>query len=162
MNWRKLIMKSTTLPGGGGSLVAALCLGLLAGCDSGYERYTPSSNEARASLEAALSTWREGKLPTDVDVKPPVRVNDSIWSSGQQIESFSIGDEQDVGDGTKQFVVKLVTKPKKAEQEVKYIVHGRDPVYVYREDDYMRLVNMDNNPVTRPAKPSSRPTARER
>jgi hypothetical protein len=157
-------MKTTIPPGSAALLVLvlALCPGLFVGCDSGYERYKPSSNEARDSLEAALSTWREGKLPTDVDGKPPVRMNDSVWTSGQQIESFSIGEEQDPGDGTKQFVVKLVTKPKKVEQEVKYIVQGRDPVYVYREDDYMRLVNMDNNPVTRPSKPSSRPSGRER
>ena len=25
-------------------------------------------------------------------------------------------------------------------------VHGRDPVWVYREEDYKRMINMDNNP----------------
>ena len=29
---------------------------------------------------------------------------------------------------------------------------GRDPVWVYREEDYTRMLNMDNNP--RPARPS--------
>ncbi len=33
------------------------------------------------------------------------------------------------------------------DQSVRYFVHGRDPVWVYREEDYKRMINMDNNPV---------------
>jgi hypothetical protein len=32
------------------------------------------------------------------------------------------------------------------EKSVHYFVHGRDPVWVYREEDYKRMANMDNNP----------------
>lgn len=155
-------MKMVILQRGAVWLVAALGLGFFTGCDSGHARYTPSSGDARASLEAALTAWREGKPPGLIDVKPPVQVIDSAWQGGQQIESFAIGDEQDPGDGTKQFLVKLVTKPKKSEQEVKFVVHGRDPVYVFREDDYMRMINMDNNPVSSRPKSSSRQSGRQR
>ncbi len=155
-------MKTAVLPRAAGWLAAALGLGLFAGCDSGNARYTPTSGDARASLEAALTAWRDGNSPSSIDVKPPVRVIDSAWQGGQQIESFSIGDEQDSGDGTKQFLVKLVTKPKKGEEEVKFVVHGRDPVYVFREEDYIRTLNMDNNPVAPRPKPSSRPSGRQR
>jgi hypothetical protein len=89
-------------------------------------------------------------------------VIDSAWQGGQQIESFLIGDAQDAGDGTMQFAVKLVTKPKGTEQEVKFVVHGRDPVYVFREEDYQRTLNMDNNPVTPPPKSGSRQSRRQR
>jgi hypothetical protein len=155
-------MKCVVLPQGPGLLLTALGLALLAGCDSGTAKYTPSSNEARSSLEAALNTWREGKPPSAIDVKPPVHVIDSAWQGGQQIESFAIGDEQDQGDGTKQFPVKLITKPKGSEQEVKFVVHGRDPVYVFREEDYVRTLNMDNNPLSPTPRPGSRPTGRQR
>jgi hypothetical protein len=155
-------VKSTILQRGAGLLVAALSLRLLAGCGSGYEQYAPSSSEARASLEAALTSWRDGKAPGVIDVKPPVHVVGSGWPGDAQIESFTIGEEQDVGDGTKQFVVKLITKPKGAEKDEKFIVHGRDPVYVFAEQDYMRTVNMDNSPETRRPKPNSRPSTRER
>jgi hypothetical protein len=153
-------MKSVNLQAAARLLAAALGVSLSAGCDSGHAKYTPSSSEARASLEVALNAWRDGKPPTGIDAKPPVHVIDSVWQGGQQIEAFSIGDEQDVGDGTKQFAVKVVTKPKKDEQEVKFVVHGRDPVYVFREEDYVRTLNMDNNPVSRPPRTGSRPSGR--
>ena len=59
---------------------------------------------------------------------------------GQQIESFQIGDEEDGGDGTKQFVVKLTMKKAKAGQDVRYFVHGRDPVWVFSEADYKQML----------------------
>jgi hypothetical protein len=155
-------VKSFNLPRGSLELVAVLGLGLLAGCDSGNARYAPSSRDARASLEAALTAWREGKPAGSIDVKPPVHVVDSAWQNGQQIESFTIGDEQNVDDGTKQFLVKLVTKPKKSEQEVKFVVHGTDPVYIFREEDYVRTLNMENNPAAPRSKSSSRPSERQR
>ncbi len=77
----------------------------------------------------------------------PIQVADSAWQAGQQVESFEIGDEEDDGDGTKQFVVTLKMKKPPGEQSVRYFVHGRDPVWVYREEDYKRMINMDNNPV---------------
>jgi hypothetical protein len=155
-------MKSVVLWRGVGLVIAGVGVGLLPGCGSGHARYTPTSTEARSSLETALTAWREGKPPTTIDVKPPVHVIDSTWQGGQQIESFTIGDEQDVGDGTKQFAVKLVTKPKRSEQEVKFVVHGRDPVYVFREEDYVRTLNMDNNPVSPRPKSGLRQSGRQR
>ncbi len=129
-------------------LVAALPLvGLLAGCGASHARYTPTSGEARSSLEAALTAWRDGKPYGPVEATPPVQVADSAWQAGQQLESFQIGDEEDGGDGTKQFAVTLKMKKPPGDQAVRYFVHGRDPVWVYREEDYKRMVNMDNNPV---------------
>ena len=84
--------------------------GLLAGCGASHARFTPTSGEARSSLEAALTAWRDGKPYGPVAATPPVQVADSAWQAGQQVESFEIGDEEDDGDGTKQFVVKLKMK----------------------------------------------------
>ncbi|MGO9468523.1 MAG: hypothetical protein ACLQIB_17290 [Isosphaeraceae bacterium] len=155
-------MNSVVIWRGVGSVIAGVVLGVLPGCGSDHARYTPTSTEARASLETALTAWREGKPVTSIDVKPPVHVFDSAAQGGQQIESFTIGDEQDKGDGTKQFAVKLVTKPKGSELDVKFVVHGRDPVYVFREEDYLRSLNMDNNPQSPPPKPGARQSGRQR
>jgi hypothetical protein len=130
-------------------LAAALpLLGLMGGCGVGHARFTPTADEARSSLEAALTAWRDGKAVGEVEAKPPVQVVDSVWQGGQQVDSFQIGDEEDGGDGTKQFVVKMTMKKAKGSQDVRYVVHGRDPVWVYREEDYKRTLNMENNPVT--------------
>jgi hypothetical protein len=130
-----------------GLIAAALGLFLLAGCDaSGRARFTPTQDEARASLEAALTAWRDGRPCGPIEASPPVQVADSLWQSGQQIESFQIGDEEDPGDGTKQFPVKLTMKKTKKVQEVRYVVHGRDPVWVFGEADYKQMIDMSNGP----------------
>ena len=93
-----------------------------------------------------MTAWREGKPCGPIDAKPPVQVADTAWQAGQQVESFEIGEEKDEGDGTRQFVVAIKMKKPPGEQTVRYFVHGRDPVWVYREEDYKRMINMDNNP----------------
>lgn len=130
-------------------LIAALPLvSLLTGCGASHARFAPTSYEARLSLEAALTAWRDGKPYGSVESKPPVQISDSAWQGGQQVESFEIGEEKDEGDTTKQFAVTLKLKKPPGDQSVHYFVHGRDPVWVYREEDYKRMLNMDNNPVT--------------
>src|SRR5271163_588386 len=82
-------------------------LAISIGCDTSQARYKPTSGEARSSLEAALTAWRDGKPYGSVAATPPIQVGDSSWQAGRQVESFEIGDEEDNGDGTKQFNVKL-------------------------------------------------------
>jgi hypothetical protein len=123
----------------------------LAGCDStGNARYTPTRVEARSSLEAALTAWRDGKPYGPIDATPPVNVADSAWQGGAKIEAFEIGEEEDPGDGTKQFPVKLTMKDAKSvHQDVRYIVNGRDPVWVFSEPDYKKMIDMGNGPDSR-------------
>jgi len=118
----------------------------MVGCGASHARFTPTSGEARSSLEAALTAWREGKAVGEVESKPPVRVVDPAWQAGRQLESFQIGDEEDGGDGTKQFVVKLTMKKAKGAEDVRYVVHGRDPVWVFTAEEYKHMLDMDNKP----------------
>jgi hypothetical protein len=142
--------------------ILAPFLGLALGCGASHARYVPTGGEARSSLEAALSAWRDGKAFGAVEAKPPVHVVDSAWQAGKQLESFEIGEEQDGGDGTKQFVVKLKIKQAKAEEEVRYVVHGRDPVWVFTAEEYKHMLDMDDKPVTarRPTPAARRSGAR--
>ena len=130
------------------ALMAALLLvSLLTGCGASSARFKPTTDEARSSLEAALTAWRDGKPYGSVVATPPIQVGDSAWQAGDQVESFEIGEELD-DDGTKQFVVAFKMKKPPGDRTARYFVHGRDPVWVYREEDYKRMLNMDNNPVT--------------
>jgi hypothetical protein len=147
------------------SLVAAAPLvALIAGCGDGNARYTPRGDEARTSLEAALTAWRDGKPCGPIEGTPPVQVADSVWQGGQKLESFEIGPEEDAGDGTKQFAVKLKLKTAdKPVRDVRYVVHGREPVWVFNGDDYQHMLAMDNKPQTAtPPKTSPRPSGRSR
>jgi hypothetical protein len=121
---------------------------LFAGCGASQARYTPTSDEARKSLEASLTAWRDGQAYGSVTATPPIQVADSTWQGGGQIESFEIGDEQTDADGTKRFPVKLKMKKPPGDQSLHYVVRGRDPVWVFREEDYKRMNNMDNDPVS--------------
>ncbi len=131
-------------------LLAAAVIPLgYSGCGSSQARFTPTKDEARASLEKALAAWSKGAACGAIESTPPIQVVDSDWLGGSRIESFEIGAEEEIEEGAKQFEVKLTRKPAKGAPSVdavRYVVYGRAPVYVFREDDYQRTLNMDNNP----------------
>lgn len=106
---------------------------------------TPA-DEARSALETALSTWREdGQPSTLATADPPILVADSEWTNGRKITGFEIlRDEPSETD--QRFTVALRFDGQNDPVEVLYIVIGTHPVSVFREDDYERTINMDNNP----------------
>jgi hypothetical protein len=117
------------------AFVAVLPLAVAqSGCGASHARYSPTA-------------WKDGKPYGPIAATPSVQIADSSWQAGEQLESFQIGEEVDGDEGTKEFTVSLKTKKPVGEQSVRYFVHGRDPVWVYREEDYKRMANMDNNPV---------------
>lgn len=131
-------------------LVATLgCFSILplcAGCGAGAGAYTPPGETARQAVTATLDSWKAGGMPGKIEPAPaPTQAVDSTWQNGQKLESYSIVDEQPE-EPAKRFTVKLKLKGAKAETEAAYMVLGRDPVWVYRQEDYDRMINMDNNP----------------
>ena len=131
---------------GVGALALAALLTASSGCESDTARYAPTMDVARKSLEAALTAWREGRpigaLEGDT---PPVRVVDSSWRSGEKIETFQVLGEGDA-DGRKEFTVRLTMKEPRGAKEARYVVHGRDPIWVYRGEDFARAMDMDHQP----------------
>jgi hypothetical protein len=114
----------------------------LAGCSPGTGRYIPPEQASRQALEAALTAWQNGRPPGEVASGPPaVRVVDSKWTAGQKISKFEILDE-DSKQGPTFFSVRLTPKGAGKEQVVRYVVIGRDPLWVYREDDYKTSAGM--------------------
>jgi hypothetical protein len=136
----------------------ALALGALltasTGCEIETARYAPSMDVARKSLEAALTSWREGRPSGSIEgSSPPVQVVDSSWRSGEKLESFLVLGEEDV-DGRKEFSVRLTMKEPRGTKEARYVVHGRDPIWVYRGEDFARAIDMGNQPESsRPRRP---------
>jgi hypothetical protein len=133
-------------------LIALLLLG---GCGPGYDVQL-SSGAARAALEAALSAWKSGGSPgTIAGSDPPVEVVDSTWQAGTKLTSFEVLREEG-GQADHRFVVRLDHPTAPHEVEVPYRVIGKGPTWVYREDDYVRVMNMDNGPRRKAARPTSR------
>jgi hypothetical protein len=130
----------------GGFVLLIPVLGFLAGCSSNEARFTPTSDQARASLETALTAWRDGQAVGRIEAKPPIQIADSNWQRGEKLESFQIAEEKVSGNGSKEFVVKLTTKGAKDSKDVHYFVNGRGPVWIFSEEDYALLSNMDGKP----------------
>lgn len=127
-------------------------LSVSSGCESGNSQTTPRGVEARGAVERALTAWRDGKPYDQFGSTPPVRVVDSAWRGGETIESFEIVDEEGRDDGTMAFSVKLVSNKAKKDRTVKFVVQGQDPFWVYREEDYRRMLQTERNSVAEKAK----------
>jgi hypothetical protein len=135
------------------SLVGLAAL-LAFGCSGGGYDTNPSADVARSSLERALSSWKGGGAASSViEGPPPVQVVDSTWASGRKLASFEVLNAEG-GQSDQRFTVRLTYSEPAGDQEVNYIVVGKGPVGVYREEDYQRVLNMDNNPT--PAKSDKR------
>jgi hypothetical protein len=125
------------------ALFGGLLLMAGAGCGPvSTSRYIPPEQKARQALEMALAAWQEGKPPEEVAVGPPViRAVDSKWKSGQKLSKYQILSEESES-GPTFFSVRLTLKSPAKEQTVRYVVVGRDPLWVYREDDYKSTAGM--------------------
>ena len=124
--------------------LAACCLVLLglAGCtDKTYNRYIPSDDKARQALEAALSAWQSGRALDRIEATPAVQAVDWRWRAGQQLQSYQILQEEP-GEGPKVFSVRLVLQKPTSQRVVRYTIVGRDPIWVYNEDDYKAPAGM--------------------
>jgi hypothetical protein len=136
------------------SLAAASSVILSAGCGASSRAYAPTSASAREALDAALAAWQKGSRPDQLAVNStPVHPVDFQWLAGLTLEGYTIVSEESAGasdDASKTFSVDLKLKTPAKETKARYIVVGRSPIWVYREEDYARFLNMDNNP--RPAR----------
>jgi hypothetical protein len=72
-------------------------------------------------------------------------VVDSSWRSGEKLAAFQVLGEGDV-DGRKEFTVRLTMKEPRGDPQARYVVHGRDPVWVDRGEDFARAMVMDHQP----------------
>jgi hypothetical protein len=115
-----------------------LAFGLIFGCSGAPEKkYIPSADAARTTLETALEHWKSGAKHGRIDDKIAIDVFDARWQNGRKLESYEILDEE-ISEGPKIFVVKMKLDEDKQEKEVKYYIVGKNPLMVFREQDYQK------------------------
>jgi hypothetical protein len=128
-------------------LVGSALLPLTAGGCGNGRASAPSGDVARAALDAALKSWRDGGKPGAVaGVNPPVQVLDTPWAQGDRLSSYEILGEEAGAAAEKQFNVRLVLSRPERTEEATYHVLGSGPVMVFRDEDYRRNINMEDGP----------------
>jgi hypothetical protein len=123
--------------------VAAIC-----GCarqpESAKRSFVPAPELSRAALEAALIDWQAGLPPGQIDRLPvTVQVVDQHRREGQELEEFEIMGEAP-GSAPRCFAVRLKLRRPEAEEKVRYVVVGINPLWVFREEDFDGLSHWDH------------------
>jgi hypothetical protein len=134
---------------------AFLLLAWVAGCGGqrGFERFVPSEDAARATLETVLRAWQNGEPPGSIpDATPPIQIVDSKRRLGQRLERFEILGPVPA-EGHRRFAVRLILDNPPEEQKARFVVIGLDPVWVFRLEDYERMIHWEM--------PMTEPTSRE-
>lgn len=131
----------------GAGIMLVLIVGL-AGCRGsgagGPERYIPTPEQARSALVAVLRSWREGRPAGTIRIDgATVEVSDSYRSPDRPLKSFEVLGP--VGSANARgFAVKLGLANPIEEQVVRYLVVGKNPLWVFRLEDYERISHWEH------------------
>ncbi|HVW02956.1 MAG TPA: hypothetical protein VHB77_21530 [Planctomycetaceae bacterium] len=137
---------SLSLKAFGPRLLTLVCLSLLAalfsGCGRSNSEFHPAIESAREALDTALESWRNGApVGTITSTEPSIDLFDARRQLGERLSSFEVLEELP-DEGPKQFLVRLKLEGAKGPEETKYIVLGKDPLLVFREEDYHQPAGM--------------------
>lgn len=128
-------------------VLAALVLAAAAGgCGKSAESYVPASEDAKSMLERALTAWKTGAAPGRIEPaasgQVPLEAVDTDWRAGRKLQAFEIVSEKPRSDGPRQFSVRLTLSGSAAPVEATYYIVGQDPIWIFRDRDYMQTTTM--------------------
>lgn len=118
---------------------------VVAGCGGNTEKsFHPPAATSRDALTGALDTWKEGReKPGSIDdFTPTLQVAEPSWADGRKLQSYEIVGEEQLPDGPQKFIVKLTLTDVPEPQTVTYVVIGKDPIWIMREEEYQRPSGM--------------------
>ena len=126
------------------STVFSLALFWLTGCSETDTKFVPAQETALAAVTAAMNAWKNGVAPGPVpDSAPLVHLTDSHRQPGQALNEFEILGEVP-GNADRCFAVRLKLSSPEAEERVRYVVVGIDPLWVFRHEDYDMLLHWEH------------------
>jgi hypothetical protein len=128
-------------------LVCSTALGASTlGCDRAapIPGFMPSWDEARQSLESSLSAWRDAPTPLPSSFNTGnVQYVDKKRQPNQRLLAFQILSQTDI-ENARQFTVRLTLDGEESPQLVKYNILGRNPVWVFRLEDYEMFAHWED------------------
>jgi len=125
-------------------LLMAATSGSIIGCSKAdVKDYVPADALARKSLETALDAWKAGKPPDAIGAaEPAISAQDTLWQSGKKLQQYEIVGPEKGDDQNLRFRVRLTLAGETAPKEVVYVVLGKDPIWVFSEEDYGKTSGM--------------------
>jgi hypothetical protein len=107
------------------------------GCDKTTpQSFRPDEEAAQDALITALTAWKDGKPPTPIKERErTIQIVDKIWEKKAKLKGFEIL-SSDKTDTTTNFKVKIEVEKALAPQELIYVVVGKNPIWIFREEDY--------------------------
>jgi hypothetical protein len=117
---------------------------LIAGCGNSEKSFHPPAEPARSALSVALKAWQDGQAKPGLieSHTPPIQVSDPAWIEGQKLTSFEIVSEEIPTEGPAKFTVKLTVEGVADVQSIVYVVYGKSPLWIMREDEFIRTTGM--------------------
>jgi hypothetical protein len=129
-----------------GCLLSVLALAALSGCGKTAESYVPASDQAQSSVERALAAWQSGAAAGRIEPaaagQVPLQAVDRDWTAGKKLTSFEIVSELPREAGPRRFSVRLTLVGAAAPVDVTYYVVGENPLWIFRDRDYMQTTTM--------------------
>jgi hypothetical protein len=108
------------------------------------EDYVPSEDSARAALEVYLAAWQRGdRSQTLPDTTPQVMVADELRGKGRSLHGYEILGPVPA-DAPRCFAVRLTLGNPAEEIRDRYVVVGKDPIWVWRYDDYLMVIHWEH------------------
>ncbi len=119
------------------------------------ERYIPATELARHALEAVLVDWQEGLEPGPINrLAVGICVVDKQRKKGQTLDEFEILGESPA-EKVRCFAVRVKLSGPEAEEKVRFVVIGIDPLWVFRQEDFESLGQWSCGKQEEPVQPTS-------
>jgi hypothetical protein len=115
------------------------------GCGPRAPNYVPPRDASRQAVETALNAWQNGGAvgKTIETASGRVQTVDSGWGKGRKLASYEILEEVSRPDGKRCFKARLHLLKPQGTEEVHYIVVGKEPLWVFREEDYKNYASWE-------------------
>jgi hypothetical protein len=123
--------------------------------------FMPSWVGARQSLESVLSAWRDAPdpLPNSFSTAT-VQFVDKRRKPNQRLSAFQILSQTDI-ENARQFTVRLTLDGEESPQLVKYNIVGRNPVWIFRLEDYEMFSHWEHDMDEPAPGPTGKPKTEE-
>jgi hypothetical protein len=120
-----------------GSIAIAAALGCERHDDAVTPAFMPTWEQARSALEKVLCTWRDAPSPPPPNAfsTGDVQFVDKRRKPNQRLVSFQVLGQTAI-ENARQFTVRLNLEGEETPELVKYNIVGRNPVWVFRLEDY--------------------------